>query len=258
MGERLTLKPRGRNVVSGASVFVIIALLWEFAPRVFNIPDFIIVPLSQVLATIGKEWQEGLGYATYITGYEMLCGILIALAFSLVISIVLSMSAALRQAMYPVLIVSQSIPIMVIAPIFAIALGYGLTPKIIVVAISCFFPITVNLLSGLISVDVEQINLMKTLYGSSLKIMTQLRIPAALPSLFAGLKVSVSYAPVAALFSEYTGSQGGLGYLMIQAIPQMNTALVWAEVLILALLSVLLFVIVSLMERLVCPWHAHT
>ena len=257
MNERFSSMPRVRNVVSGIVVFGILALLWEFAPRVFNIPDFIIVPLSQVLAAIATQWGDGLGYATYITGYEVLCGILIALAFSLVVSILLSLSSLLRQAMYPVLIVSQSIPIMVIAPIFAIALGYGLTPKIIVVAINCFFPITVNMLTGLIAVDVEQINLMKTLYGDSWKILTKLRIPSALPSLFAGLKVSVSYAPVAALFSEYTGSQGGLGYLMIQAIPQMNTALVWAEVLIIALLSVMLFVIVSLLERVICPWNAH-
>ncbi|WP_373148639.1 ABC transporter permease [Bifidobacterium breve] len=240
-----------------AVMFIAIALLWQFAPGWFHIPRFIIVPLSEVVTEIGMDWNDGLGWATYVTFYEMIVGLLFAFIFGFLLAIVLSASETLRKALYPVLIASQSIPVMIIAPVFAIALGYGLEPKIIVVAISCFFPITVNFLGGLTAVDAEQTNLMKTLYGSPFSILTKLRIPSALPELFAGLKVSVAYAPVAALFSEYTGSQGGLGYLMIQAIPQMNTALVWGEVLIIAVLSILFFAIVSLVQLFVCPWNTH-
>jgi putative hydroxymethylpyrimidine transport system permease protein len=245
------------NGLYTVGVFAVIALLWEFTPRWFNIPHFIVVPLSEVIREIGTEWNDPLGYATYITTYEMICGVLIAFAVGFLIAIALSASEALRKIIYPLLIVSQSIPVMVIAPVFAIALGYGLEPKIIVVAISCFFPITVNFLAGLQSVNIEQSNLMKTLYGNSLSILLKLKIPSALPSLFSGLKVAAAYAPVAALFAEYTGSQGGLGYLMIQAIPQMNTALVWGEVLIIATLSMLFFAIASIGEKLLCPWNSH-
>ncbi|KFI83208.1 ABC transporter permease [Bifidobacterium reuteri DSM 23975] len=245
------------DYVYAAGMFLVLALLWQFAPGWFNIPRFIIVPLSEVFTEIGTEWNDGLGWATYVTFYEMIVGLLFAFVFGFALAILLAANEPLRKALYPVLIASQSIPVMIIAPVFAIALGYGLEPKIIVVAISCFFPITVNFLTGLTAVDVEQTNLMKTLYGSPFSTLVELRIPSAMPELFAGLKVSVAYAPVAALFSEYTGSQGGLGYLMIQAIPQMNTALVWGEVLIIAALSILFFAIVSVLQRIVCPWDTH-
>jgi putative hydroxymethylpyrimidine transport system permease protein len=245
---------KSSHALTTCGLVVAILVLWEIVPRIFNIPTFILTPFSDVIATMVREWPDSLGSATATTVTEMLVGIAIAFIASMIVAIVLNSFAVIRQLVYPLLVASQAIPVIVIAPIFAIILGYGISSKIIVVIIQCFFPITVSFLTGLSNVEGAKLDLMKTLYGRRWTSFIRLELPSALPYLFSGLRVSVSYAPVAALFAEYTGSQNGLGYLMIQAIPQMQTSLVWAEVLILTALSLALFGIVVLLERLFCPW----
>lgn len=245
------------TVMSTVALIAGVLILWEVLPRLLAIPDFIVTPFSDVIRTMIQKWPDGLADATATTVTEMVAGIAIAFALSMIAALLLNSSAVLRQLIYPILVASQAVPVIVIAPIFAIILGYGISSKVIVVTIQCFFPITVSFLTGLSNVDREKVDLMKTLYGRRWTSFKRLEFPAALPFLFSGLRVSVSYAPVAALFAEYTGSQKGLGYLMIQAIPQMQTSLVWADVLILTALSLAMFGIVVLCERLLCPWADH-
>ncbi|MDN6386457.1 MAG: ABC transporter permease subunit, partial [Corynebacterium sp.] len=132
--------------------------------------------------------------------------------------------------------------------------GYGMLPKVIVVALVCFFPVAMNLLAGIRGVDDRLVDTMRSMHGTRVSVFWRLRFPSALPAGFAGLRVAVTYAPVAAVFSEYTGSSDGIGYLLMQAIPRLQTDYVFALVVVLTLMSALLLLTATLLERLCCPW----
>jgi putative hydroxymethylpyrimidine transport system permease protein len=155
---------------------------------------------------------------------------------------------------YPLLIGSQTIPIVVIGPILAIIFGYNIVPKVLLVTLICFFPIVVTTIDGLASVDPMLIRMMKTLYGTRWSIFTRVEFPAALPSMFSGIRVAASYAAIGAVFGEYAGSSNGLGYVMIQATPQLQTAMVFAAILLLSAISVVMFILVTAAERFLIPW----
>jgi putative hydroxymethylpyrimidine transport system permease protein len=164
------------------------------------------------------------------------------------------MSVAARRAVYPLLIGSQTIPIIVIGPILAIIFGYSILPKVILVTLICFFPIVVTTIDGLASVDPQLIRMMKTLYGTRLSIFRRIEFPAALPAMFSGIRVAATYAAIGAVFGEYAGSTNGLGYVMILATPMLQVSVVFAAILLLSLISVLLFLLVTLAERIIVPW----
>jgi len=142
----------------------------------------------------------------------------------------------------------------VIAPVLTIIFGFTITPKLVVVALVCFFPIVVNAVDGLAAVDPELLRVMRTLDGGRWATFRRVEAPAALPSLFTGLRVAATYAPIGAVFGEFAGSQNGLGYLMLQATPQLETSLVFAAIFILTAEAIVLFVLVTMLERLCCPW----
>ena len=160
----------------------------------------------------------------------------------------------LGNAFAPLLVASQSIPVVVVGPILTIALGYGTAPKVLVVALLCFFPVAMNLLSGIRGVDPTLVDTMRSLHATRHSLFWRLRFPAALPAGFAGLRIAVTYAPVAAVFAEYTGSTDGLGYLLLQAIPRLQTDFVFALVIVLTAMSAALLLAVTTLERLCCPW----
>jgi putative hydroxymethylpyrimidine transport system permease protein len=159
-----------------------------------------------------------------------------------------------RQALYPLLVFSQTVPTVLLAPILVVAFGFGLTPKLVVIAIVCFFPIVVNTYDGLRSTDADLARMLKTLHGTRWIAFRKLEVPTALPALFSGARVAATYAAVAAVFAEWTGSQGGLGYVMLQAGPSLETETVVAAVLILAVMALALGGAVSLAQRLIAPW----
>jgi putative hydroxymethylpyrimidine transport system permease protein len=246
--------PVWRRVVPPLIVLILVAAAWDLVVHLAHVQDYIFPSLESVFRSLFKNWLGILASATWVTFQEMLFGFVISIAVAVVISLVLHTSATLRSAIYPLLIGSQAVPIVVIGPILAIIFGYGISPKLIIVAISCFFPIVVNLVDGLASVDPDLIKVMRTLDGSRLATLFRVEVPSALPSFFSGLRIAAVYAPIGAVFGEYAGSQNGLGYVLIQATPQLNTDLVFAAVLLLTVMSIILFVLLSLLERICCPW----
>ena len=168
----------------------------------------------------------------------------------------LHFSTGLRQAVLPILVLSQTVPTVLLAPILAILLGYGLEPKLVVVAIVCFFPIVVNTVDGLRSTDPELVRMMRTLHGGRLAIFRRVEFPGALPAIFSGARVAATYAAVGAIFGEWAGSSSGLGFVILQAEPALDTARIFAAVLILSALALALYALVSLAERLLVPWSA--
>jgi putative hydroxymethylpyrimidine transport system permease protein len=246
--------PRWRRVLPPVIVLLIVAAIWDLVVHLAGVQDYIFPSVENVFRSLGKNWSGTLAGATWMTLQEMVFGFLISIAVAVLISLALHVSGTLRSAIYPLLIGSQAIPIVVIGPILAIIFGYGISPKLIIVAITCFFPIVVSLVDGLGSVDPDLIKVMRTLDGSRLATLFRVEVPSALPSFFSGLRIAAVYAPIGAVFGEFAGSQNGLGYVLLQATPQLATDLVFAAVFLLTVMSIALFVLLSLLERVCCPW----
>lgn len=236
------------------AVIALLAVLWEAASHWFGVPDYILPSLDSIFSTMADQWSGTLASATWVTTEEVLLGFALAIAVAAGLAVILHSSRILRNACYPLLIGSQAVPIVVIAPVLTIIFGFTITPKLVVVALVCFFPVVVNAVDGLAAVDPELLRVMRTLDGGRWAAFRRVEAPAALPSLFTGLRVAATYAPIGAVFGEFAGSQNGLGYLMLQATPQLETSLVFAAIFILTAEAIALFVAVTMLERLCCPW----
>jgi putative hydroxymethylpyrimidine transport system permease protein len=186
---------------------------------------------------------------------EVVLGYLLAVAVALAFAVLLHFSTSARRALLPLLVLSQTVPTVVLAPILAILLGFGIEPKLVVVAIVCFFPIVVNAVDGLRSTDAELVRMMRTLDGTRASIFRRVELPGALPAIFSGARVAATYAAVGAVFGEWAGSSSGLGFVMLQSQPSLDTPLIFACVLVLSALALGLYGLVSLAERILVPWR---
>lgn len=245
-----------RSAVPAGVTILLVLAAWIAVTAFELVPDYVIPAPAAVLDSLVSSWPDRLGPATALTALETIVGILLGVIVALVVVVVSGYFPAVGQAMTPLLIASQAIPVIVIGPLLTIALGYGMAPKVIVVALLCFFPVALNLLAGVRSVDARLIDTLRTLHATRRSLFWRVRLPFAAPRGFAGLRVSVTFAPVAAVFAEYTGSTNGLGYLMLQAIPRLQTDFVFAQVIVLTVMSSLLLATVAALERLICPWNA--
>jgi ABC-type nitrate/sulfonate/bicarbonate transport system permease component len=189
-----------------------------------------------------------------VTAGEVLLGILVAGAAGFACAVALHVSLALRRSVYPLLVASQTVPIPIVAALLVVWLGFDIAPKLVIIGLVSFFPIAVTTLDALARVDPELIKLMRTLDASRLRILRHVELPAALPGLFSGAKIGVTVAVIGAVFAEQAGSSSGLGNLVQQAIPQLETARAYAAVLILSAFAIALFCLLTLAERLVVPW----
>jgi putative hydroxymethylpyrimidine transport system permease protein len=228
--------------------------VWELVVRAAAVPDYLFPAPTAVASALASD-AGLLGSATLVTVREVVLGYLLAVALALALAVLLHFSAALRRALLPILVLSQTVPTVVLAPVLAILLGYGIEPKLVVVAIVCFFPIVVNAVDGLRSTDAELVRMMRTLNGSRLAIFRRVELPGALPSIFSGARIAATYAAVGAVFGEWAGSSAGLGFVMLQAQPALATARIFAAVLILSAIALALYALVTLTERLVVPWE---
>ena len=228
--------------------------VWELVVRAADVPDYLFPAPSAVAASLAGD-KGLLADATVVTLREILLGYLLAVAVGVAIAVVLHFFLALRRALLPILVLSQTVPTVLIAPILAILLGYGIGPKLVVVVIVCFFPIVVSTVDGLRSADPELVRMMRTLRAGKLAIFRRVEFPGALPRIFSGARVAATYAAVAAVFAEWAGSSSGLGFLILQAQPALDTSRIFAAVLILSALALALYSLVSLAERVLVPWE---
>jgi putative hydroxymethylpyrimidine transport system permease protein len=189
-----------------------------------------------------------------VTAQEVLLGILVATLTGAVLSVAIHFSPTLRRATYPLIVASQAVPVPVFAPVLAFWLGFGILPKLVVVAVVSFFSIVVTTLAGLDAVDPDLIRLMRTFDASRLRTFRHIELPTALPSVFAGAKIAVAVSVIGSVFAEYTGSNSGLGYVILVSEPQLLAARAVAATVILSLFAIALFSLLALAERLVLPW----
>ena len=237
-----------------SAILVLLAIgLWEFLCRLLAVPNYL-WPAPSVIARNLYDDSGLLGSATWVTAREVIYGFGIAILAGLGIGIALHLSAALRRAIYPILIASQSIPTVVLAPVLVLLMGFSIGPKLAIIALFTFFPIVVNTVDGLGSVDRDYIRMMLTLDASRWSIFRRVEFPSALPLIFSGARIGATYAAIGAVFGEWAGSNEGLGYEMLQAQGQLETPRVFSAVMLVTFIAVVLFVLVSLVERLTIPW----
>ena len=228
--------------------------VWEVVVRVRNVPDYLFPAPTAVASAFGSDGRL-LASATWVTVREIVLGFALAVVVALALAILIHFSALLRRGLLPILVLSQTVPTVLLAPILAILFGFGLTPKLIVVAVVCFFPIVVNAVDGLRSTDAELVRMMRTLDADRAAIFRRVELPGALPAIFSGTRIAATYAAVGAVFGEWSGSSAGLGFVVLQSEPSLDTARIFAAVLILSALALALYGAVSLAERLLIPWH---
>lgn len=240
----------------GPTAALLVALIgvWELAVVVSGVPGYIFPTPWAVAVSL---WDDAslLASAAATTLREVLLGYLLAVALALALAVALHASTVLRRALLPLLVLSQTVPTVVLAPVLAILLGYGIDPKLVVVAIVCFFPIVVNAVDGFRSIDPELVRMMQTLNGSRLAIFRRVELPGALPAIFSGARIAATYAAVGAVFGEWAGSSAGLGFVILQAEPALLTARIFAAVFVLSAIALGLYGLVCLAERILVPWN---
>jgi putative hydroxymethylpyrimidine transport system permease protein len=229
---------------------------WELLATLGHVENYLLPAPSEVASALWRD-RDLLAPDAWVTAREVLLGFALALVVGVAIAVVLHLSPLLRHAVYPLVVASQAVPVVVIAPILVIWFGFGITPKLIVIALICFFPVVVNTLDGLEGVDPEQVKMMRTLGASRADLLRRLELPSALPFLFSGAKVAVAVAVIGAVFGELVGSDAGLGHAIQVGTAQLETARVFAAVLILSIMAIALFGLVALLERRAVPW-AHS
>ena len=238
------------------AVLILLGLvgLWQLVVSLNDIPHWKLPAPS----AIGEElWGSRvllLGH-TWVTLKEVLLGFAIALVIGVVLAGLISLSRTLERVIYPSVIASQTIPIIVIAPLLLIWLGYGMQHKVIVVALISFFPIVVNTVDGLKSADSDVINLLRTLGANRWQVFTKVQVPNSLPYMFSGIKIAITVSVIGAVIGEWVGSSEGLGYLAIRSKSQFLSERVYATVVILSVMGIGLFLITGLLERLLLPWY---
>ena len=233
-------------------VFVLLGL-WEGFVRLWAVPKWLL-PAPSVIAMTLVVSRELLLDHTLVTFVEVVVGFALSLLCGVLLACGIATSRTLERALYPFVIASQMVPIIVIAPLLLVWVGYGLTPKVIVVALTAFFPIVVNMVDGLRSVDPDVVNLLRTMGASRWQIFVKVQVPTSLPFLFSGLRVAMAVSVIGAVIGEWVGSSQGLGYLMIRSKPQFLTERVFAAIVMLTVMGVALFVLVGVIEKLAIPW----
>jgi ABC-type nitrate/sulfonate/bicarbonate transport system permease component len=243
-------------------LFVLAALIgtWQVAASTGVLADLLnldplLVPSPAEIASSLWESRSLLAENAWVTLREILLGFLCGLAAGLAFAVLLRLSPTLRRAFYPLMVASQAIPILVFAPILVVWLGYGIGPKLVVVALICFFPIAVNAADGLRSVDPEATKMMRTLDGSRLQVLWRVEWPNSLPFVFSGAKIAVTFAPIAAVFGEWVGANSGLGVLIREDSANLETARMFAAATILTAIALALFGVLALAERRIVTWR---
>lgn len=233
---------------------VLLIALWQVVIWVFRIPPYLIPAPGKVVGQLVEQWPTLLRQAVPTT-WATLGGFALSIAFGIPMALVIAYSRTVESYVYPLLVFSQSVPKIAIAPLFVVWFGFGLIPKVISAFMLGFFPVVVSTVMGFKSVDADMIDLARSMKASRLATFMRISLPQALPSIFAGLKVSVTLAVVGAVVGEFVGSNSGLGYLLQIANGTFDLPLMFAALTVLSVIGVLLFVAVDVVERWTIPWH---
>jgi NitT/TauT family transport system permease protein len=236
-------------------LIAILLVLWELVILAFRIPPYLVPTPMAVVTQLVEEWPKLLRESMF-TLYATLGGFGLAIAFGIPMALFIAYSRTVESFVYPLLVFSQSVPKVAIAPLFVVWFGFGIIPKVISAFLLAFFPIVVATVVGFKSVERDMLDLARSMKATRMQIFRRIALPQALPSIFGGLKVSVTLAVVGAVVGEFVGSNSGIGYVLQIANGNFDLPLMFAALTVLSLIGVLLFAAVDLVERMMIPWHA--
>ncbi len=243
-----------RRYALAALLLALFVLAWQGVASLHSVDDLTLASPVETFKALRDDWSLLMDNAG-VTLVEVLLGLAISVVAGVVFAVAMHMWHPLREAAYPLLVASQAIPIVVLAPIFVLAFDYGMGPKLAIVALICFFPITVNVLDGLRHVEPELLKLMRSLGASRFQSLVKVELPWALPFFFSGLRIAATVSVIGAVFGEWAGADEGLGRLVLLGNNQLQTPRVYAGIVILTAMAVGLFALTGLAERLACPWN---
>jgi putative hydroxymethylpyrimidine transport system permease protein len=246
-----------RRVALTLALLALLVLAWQIVVWAHWFDPLTLASPGQVLRSLRDDRSLLLGEARW-TAVEMVLGLAIGLVVGVAVAVVMHLVRPLREAAYPLLITSQAVPIVVLAPLLVIAFGFGIAPKLVLVALICFFPITIAMLGGFAEVDAQMIKLLRSLGASRFTRLWKVELPSAAPSLFTGLRLAATFSVIGAVFGEWSGGDHGLGLLVLRASNQLQTPRVYAGTVMLTLMAILLFVVVAVVERIAVPWKGKT
>jgi NitT/TauT family transport system permease protein len=250
-GERIR-KPLP-DMVLALGLMAAVVVVWEIVIRLFNVPTFVLpAPTAIVKSLIDSRMQ--LLTATRFTAAEVMLGFVFASMTGIVVALVIVRFERFGRALYPLIVLFQNVPKVALAPIFILWFGYDLAPKVLLIVVIAFFPVAIDMLAGLQSVEPSFVALMQSVGASKSKILLRVRIPHALPHLFAGLKVAITFSVIGAIVGEFAGANAGLGYVIQFASTQLDTPLIFSALLVVSVLGLAFYYVVEFAERLLVPW----
>ena len=230
-------------------------LVWEAACRAFGVPNYIMPKPSAIWTAVSGSAGNVAGH-TLVTTRTVLLGFIASAAISLPLAVLLTSSRLVAAAIYPLLVLTQAIPKVALAPILVVVLGTSELPRVVVTFLVAFFPLVLSMAAGLVSVPAELIELGRACRASKWKELWRIRLPYAVPFIFSGLKSAIALAVVGAVVAEFVNSEAGLGYLIQTSTAFFKVELAWGALLILSLMGIVLFQIIVLLERKYFPWSS--
>lgn len=257
MSERAPLAIRVLNApwLKPFIFLAILILFWDVAIRILKIPPYQIPAPKDVVITLWQEWPMLLREA-WPTTVATIWGFLLSAAFGIPMAMLIAGSRTVESYVYPLLVFSQSIPKIAIAPLFVVWFGFGMVPKVLSAFMLGFFPVVVSAVQGFKSVEPDMLDLARAMEARRWQIFRMVSLPHAMPSIFAGLKVSITLAVVGAVVGEFVGSNYGIGFVLQRSIGNFELPTMFAALVVLSLIGVVLFWILDVIERFAIPWHA--
>jgi len=247
-------RARVSAVVAPTAVVIALIVLWEAGTRALGVPEFLLPPPSAVVGAMMKH-AALLSVASGVTTLEIVLGFALSIAVGIPLALMIFLWPPFARAVLPLLISSQAMPKVAVAPLFLVWFGFGLVPKVLIAFLIAFFPVVINTAVGLAAIEPEKIHLARSMGLGAWDTFFKIRLPDALPAIFAGLKISITLAVVGAVVGEFVGGDAGLGYLLMVANGSMDTQLLFAGIVCLTILGIALYLVVELAERLVIPRH---
>ena len=244
-------------VVSPVAAVAAVVLVWEGATRMLRVPQFLL-PAPSV---VGQSLVEHAGLLianASITTLETVFGFALSVAVGIPLAFAIFLWPPVARSVLPLIVSSQAMPKVAIAPLFLVWFGFGLLPKVLIAFLIAFFPVVINTSIGLAGIEAEKIHLARSMGLGPVATFLKIRLPSALPAMFGGFKISITLAVVGAVVGEFVGGDAGLGYLLMVANGSIDTALLFADLVVLTVLGVFLYAVVDVAERLLIPVHART
>ena len=241
------------DILAPALTFIVLLFVWEGCARWFKIPSWLLPAPSEIFAS-AIDWRWELMINGFVTLGETLAGFALAIVLAVPAAAAVTYSPLLQKTIYPLLLALQSVPKVAVAPLLALWIGFGAAPKVAVVFLVCFFPIVVATATGLTSVPLPVMELIRSLSASPTQVFMKIRLPTALPHIFVGLKIAITFAVIGAVIGEFVGSESGLGYLILTSSSQSLTSVAFAALFVLTIMSIVLYYAIEFVERIALPW----